>query len=152
MVPGLPPGKDGKVLKDMAVFSGWVAGIILIAGLTWFLTQPIRSRNLMRAVNRVLEQSGSFHRLTEPYYPGRSSPYLGSWYRIGLAPNTSSETFAYVFAFFGEGSFFPCVAIVNNYGEVTELIPLNRHGERILSQITPGLLQLFVSNIERTMI
>ena len=136
------PNVDAIVLKDTAIFFGWIAGIIIIAGLSWALTQPIRNRFLIRSVNRVLEQSGDSYRLGELAPLGRSGSLMGTWY-------TMEEKKAYVFSFIGEGTFFPCAAIITAEGRVEEFIPLSSHGERILSRISPGILKLYARRIER---
>ena len=151
---------DMVILKDTAVFSGWIAGLLLIAGLCWALTLPVRSRFMVRAVNRVLEQSGDYRRLGElSSSGGAGSIAMGAWYtmtqtrRAGEGGNESfNESFAegtkaFVFTFIGEGTFFPCAAVIEE-GRVREFLPLNSHGERILKNISPGILRLYARRIE----
>ena len=167
-----PRQMDKVILKDAAIFFGWIAGILLIAGICWVVTQPVRNRFLVRAVNRVLEQSGESRRLGEFPSPVRSGSFMGAWYAMVPArqmsvsdddaddaddadktPDSGSQiadgTRAFIFSFIAEGTFFPCAAVVSAHGKVEEFIPLSSHGERILSGISPGILKLYARRIER---
>lgn len=158
--PLFPKMMDAAVLRDAALLLGWIAGLILIVGLCWFFTQPLRSRLLLRAVNRVLLESGDSRRLEElpqngtlKREPGISA--IGSWYNVsGISPSGHSpgesapeEAKAVVFTFIGEGSFFPCAAIVGSGGEVQEFIALTSHGKRLIKQVSPGILRIYSNRI-----
>jgi len=144
-------------LKDTMILIGWIASLLIIAGTSWILTQPLRDRFLVRAVNRVLEQSGDARALGELTSSGTSGSFIiGSWYTMMLArqmgaagtKDFSDGTKAFVFSFIGEGTFFPCVAVVLPNGKVGEFIPLSSHGERIIKKISPGILRLYARRIE----
>ena len=132
------------LLKDAAILAGWIAGLILIAGLLWVFTQPVRERFILNAVNQVLEQSGDSRRLETPISPGALGAgvsRLGSWYTM------TGGTKAFVFAFIVEGTFFPSAAVVTPEGSVKEFIPLNNHAERMLRRISPKVLELYSRRI-----
>ena len=141
-------------LKDTAILLGWILGPILIAGLAWFLTQPLRENLLTKAINKVLEQSGDYRRLGEPVR--RLSSGMGSWFTVTDAQrrrDTEREplpegTRAYVFVFIAEGSFFPCAAVVAPGGNVQEFIPLTSQGKRMIKRTSPGILRIYASRIE----
>ena len=143
-------------VKDSAILVGWIAGLLLIAGLSWFLTQPLRSNFLLRAVNRVLEQSGDPRRLGVPVPPGALKigfSRTGFWYTMapgGKLPDgkLSDGSKAFIFTFFGEGTFFPCVAMVDSGGKVEEIIPLNSHGEKMIQRVSPGFISIYTRRIE----
>jgi len=138
--------KDMAPLRDAAILAGWVAGIVLIAGLLWFFTQPARDRFIIIAVNQALQQSGDSRRLLNPVPPGTLNAgvsRMGSWYTMGGLPDLPEGTKAFVFTFIGEGTFFPCLAVVTPEGTVAEFIPLNNHGERMLRRISPEVLRLY---------
>jgi len=144
-------------LRDTMILFGWIASILIIAGTCWVLTQPLRDRFLIRAVNRVLEQSGDIRALGELTSSGASGSFIvGSWYTMVLArqPGRAGNngflegTKAFVFSFLGGGSFFPCAAVVSPNGKVEEFIPLSSHGERILKKTSPGILRLYARRIE----
>ena len=144
-------------LKDTMILFGWIASLIIIASTCWMLTQPVRDRFLVRAVNRVLEQSGDARRLGELTSSGASGSFIvGSWYTMMLSrqpgevgtKDFSEGTKAFVFSFIGEGTFFPCAAVILPNGNVEEFIPLSSHGERILKKISPGILRLYARRIE----
>jgi len=158
----LPLFKDTDILKDSALLLGWIVGLILLAGLFWFLTYPVRSLILRDAVNRVFEQNGDSRHLDEPVYPGllkTNFSGMSAWFTVVdyhdyEGPNLvtspfSKGTTAFIFAFIGEGSFFPCAAIVTARGEVEEFIPLNSHGERMIKRVSPGIIELYTRRIER---
>ena len=139
--------RNNALLKDAMFLLGWITAILIIAGLCWSLTQSIRNRFLMRAVNNVLEQSGDARRLTEPAHMERSGSLHGTWYTMTIARQADGSK-ALVFSFIGEGTFFPCAAVVNSEGKVQEFIPLNSHGKRIIARMAPGVLNLYARRIE----
>jgi len=147
---------ESIIVKDAIKLFGWIASILVIAGLCWTLTQPVRSRFLIRAVNRVLEQYGDYRRVGELSSPDKNSSLIGSWYTmirarqqgISANENFSEGTKAFIFSFVAEGTFFPCVAVVDPSGKVQEFIPLNMYGKKILTQISPGILKLYIRRIE----
>jgi len=147
---------DSIIIRDTIKLLGWIAAILVIAGLCWTLTQSVRSRFLIRAVNRVLEQSGDYRRIVELSSPDRNSSLIGSWYTMTMAnqlaisfyENYSEGSKAFIFSFVAEGTFFPCLAVVSPDGKVQEFIPLNTYGKKILSQISPGILKLYIRRIE----
>lgn len=135
-------------MRDAAILVGWIAGLVLIAGLCWFFTQPVRSRFLLKAVNRVLEQSGDSRRLGEPVSPGpRGGGFseMGSWYTMIQAPD---GTRAFIFVLIGEGTFFPCAAVVSPEGKVEEFLPLSSHGEKMIKRVSSGILGIYTRRIE----
>jgi len=144
--------KDKTIFKDAAILAGWIAGLVLIAGLLWFFTQPLRSRILMNAVNQVLEQSRDPRRLGAQVSSGALNygvSRLGAWYTITEAQGRNhAGSRVFIFAFIGEGTFFPCAAVVAPDGRVREFIPLNNHGERMLRRISPEILRLYSRRIE----
>ena len=146
-------------VKDALILLGWIAGLILIASLVWFFTQPIRSRSLLGAVNRVLLESGDSRSLEKPVSDGMSGFFgTGAWYTMteSAAFRTGSTgrgglpdgTRAFVFTFIGGGTFFPCAAVVGPDGKVLEFIPLNSHGEKMLKLVSPGVLKIYAQRIE----
>ena len=141
-------------MKDTAILFGWISVLIIIAGLAWFFTKQPREDFLIKAINKVLEQSGDHRRLGEPIH--ELSLGMGSWFTVTEATkrrNTGSEPLsdgsrAYIFVFITEGSFFPCAAVVSPGGKVEEFIPLNSQGKRLIKQVSPGILQIYTSRIE----
>ena len=148
------PGRLVPRLKDSAILVGWISGLILLAGLFWFLTQPVRTSIMIRAVNKVLAQSGDIRRLGEAQ--SRGSLGMGTWFTMEELPNqtdTGREKLAkgsraYVFAFIGEGFFFPCAAVVSPGGNVEEFIPLSDHGKRMIKRVSPGIIKIYSLRIE----
>jgi hypothetical protein len=147
---------DSVIVMDAIKLFGWIASITIIAGLCWTLTQGVRSRFLMRAVNRVLEQYDDFRRVYDLTSGSGGASLEGSWYPmikvrqqgISANENFSEGTKAFVFSFIAEGTFFPCAAIVDPEGKVQEFIPLNSQGKKILARISPGILNLYIRRIE----
>jgi hypothetical protein len=139
--------KDTTTFKDTLLILAWIASILIIAGICWYTTQPLRNRLMIRAVNKVLIQSGDSRRLIEPSSPERRGALLtGSWFT--LQDETPVRKRVLVFSFIGEGTFFPCAAVMTQDGKVGELIPLNSHGEKVLKQISPGILKIYTRRIE----
>jgi hypothetical protein len=135
-------------LKDASVFAGWIGGILLIGGLCWFLSTPLRTRLLMRSVNRVLTLSGDPRRLDAAIPPSElpsGASRLGTWYNMAFSREGSR---AVVFTLMAEGRFFPCAAELNPDGRVEEIIPLTREGERTFETLSPGSVQIYIRRIE----
>ena len=138
----IPWLKESFALKEIMIILGWIIGLVIIAGLFWFFTQPVRSRFLINAVNQVLEQSGDHRRVLEPISRGSSRSHgLGRWYYF------SDETRVYIFTFVGEGTFFPCAAVRTAEGRIEEFIPLSRHGQKMFVRISPEILNIYSRRI-----
>ena len=136
--------KDKTVLKDALIILGWAAALIIIAGLCWYFSQPLRNRLLVNAVNQVLEQSGDSRRVLEPVsLKNTRAPGLGRWYSF------TGDSRIYIFTFIGEGAFFPCAAVQANDGKVQELIALNKYGARVLNRISPEIINIYSQRIEK---
>jgi hypothetical protein len=136
-------------IKDVSIFIGWIGGLLLIGGLCWFLSMPVRNRLLMRAVNQVLTRSGDSRRLDAVTPPSELTPgalRAGTWYNLAFSRTGGSR--AVVFTLVAEGLFFPCAAELNREGRVEEIIPLSRHGEAALRRLSPGSIQIYVRRIE----
>lgn len=139
--------RDTAIFKEAALILGWIAGLVIIAGLCWSLTGPVRNRFLLNAINRVMEQSGDSRRLagpvTHPVFPEASGSFaVGTWFTV------SDGTKALVFTFIGEGTFFPCAAVLGPEGKVKEFIPLNSYGKRTIKLFPAGILKLNARRIE----
>jgi hypothetical protein len=139
--------KDATTIKDTLIILAWIASILLIANILWFSTQPLRYRLMVRAVNRVLMQSGDSRRLIEPSSSERRGSLLtGSWFT--MLDETPVGKRVIVFSFIVEGTFFPCAAVMTQDGKVGELIPLNSHGEKVLRRLSPGIIKIYTRRIE----
>ena len=139
-----------RKVQAVLIFTGWIGGLLLMASLCWFFTQPVRGRFLQRAVNRVLEQSGDPRRLGSPLVlAAPDSIMMGAYFTVANTGDTEAAR-ACVFTFIAEGSFFPCAVLLSSEGKVLEFLPLNSHGERILRQISPGILEFYARRIEGT--
>ena len=133
------------MVKDRTILAGWILGLILVAGLTWNLTLPARSRAIQRAVNQVLEQNGDSRRLNSPLSPSDiNGSRMGSYFSLN-----NSDT-AFIFTFISDSIFFPCLAVIGDNGSVDEFISLNSQGEKILEKISPQVLALYAMRIDQT--
>jgi hypothetical protein len=147
---------DSVIIRDAIKLFGWIGSILIAAGVCWMLTQPVRNRYLLRAVNRGLEQYGDSRRVAELSSGRGGVSLIGSWYTmtkarqqgISGADDFSEGTKAFVFSFIAEGTFFPCVAVIDPEGKVKEFIPLNIHGKKMMDRISPGILKLYIRRIE----
>ncbi|MDR3167535.1 MAG: hypothetical protein LBT93_06290 [Treponema sp.] len=138
-------------MRERALFFGWIGGLLLLGGLLWFFTQPVRLRITGVAVNRILSSREYPRRLGDPLPRGqlhRNLISLGSWYTLENTRNRSPAGRALVFSLTAEGSQAPCVAIISPEGRVEDLIPLNPHGEWILKGLSQGTMGLYIRRIE----
>jgi hypothetical protein len=133
-----------SVLKDRAVFAGWVAALALIAALLWSLSFSFRSDCLMRATNKILITMNDDRHLAAPVLRPVAGPApLGCWYRL-----YESGSFFFVFAVMREGILVPCGAEISEEGKLVEIIPLGNHARQVMNQIPQGLIQVYVRRIE----
>jgi hypothetical protein len=140
-----------KIVKEMMILLGWITALLIVANACWVTTLPTRDYFLIKAVNRVFERSGDPRRLKEASSGstgGASGSFLmGSWYAMTEAQGKGKGVF--IFVFIGEGTFFPCAAVMTEEGKVEEFIPLNKQGERMMKLISPGILKIYARRIER---
>lgn len=147
--PPLSPETSGiPRLKDLSILAGWIGGLLLIGGLCWFLSAPLRTHLLMKSVNRVLALAGDPRRLAAAIPPSELSSgalRIGTWYDVNFSREGNR---AVVFTLIAEGRFFPCAAEINPEGRVEEIIPLNGEGEKALKVLSPGSVQIYINRIE----
>jgi hypothetical protein len=119
--------------------------LILAAGLLWFFTRPVRSAILVQSVNKVLDQSGIPLRLEEPLSrwgkSGRAAQ-LGQWFTV-----SEDESRAVVFSLMDRGVPAAVLAVVSPNGEVDTLIPLSGNAVRLLPQLSPETLGLYIRRV-----
>ncbi|MDR1318105.1 MAG: hypothetical protein LBJ90_00645 [Treponema sp.] len=140
------PGGDMLLkLRDRAVFLGWIAGLVVAGALIWSLTQPVRERALMRAVNRVLILREDPRRLSAPLAAPPGEGLFGSWYSL-----LNSDSSFFVFAVMRDGILVPCGAQVSGEGKVEEIIPLGAHAGQVSGSLSQGILQIYIRRIENT--
>jgi hypothetical protein len=136
-------------LRDLAILAGWIGGLLLIGGLCWFLSAPLRTQRLMKSVNQVLALAGDPRRLDAviPHSELSSEALrIGTWYTMAFSHEGSR---AVVFTLIAEGRFFPCAAEINPAGRVEEIIPLSgERGEGKRQALSPGSLQIYIRRIE----
>ncbi|MCL2270479.1 MAG: hypothetical protein FWC24_03945 [Treponema sp.] len=132
-----------SVLKDRAIFLGWIAGLVLIASLLWIFTFNFRSACLMHSANKILVSMNDDRRLSAPL-PRPSGPApLGCWYRI-----SGSDSLFFVFAILQGGILVPCGAEISGEGKVLNVIPLGSHALQMMDRLPRGMVQVYVNRIE----
>ena len=133
--------KRAEDTREAGILAAWIAGPLLIGGLLWFFTQPVRTRLLQENVNALLGEDYAL----DAAIPVTSLPKtrfpLGSWYTL-----RDSERRALVFSLMSNGSCLPCVAVVSPAGTVEEIISLR--GERSLRQVSRGVIAAYIRRIE----
>ncbi|WP_010261411.1 hypothetical protein [Treponema primitia] len=140
---------SGK-LKGLGIFLGWIAGLFLIAGLTWFLTRPVRTRIIIRNINSTLRNMEEGRQLEAPFTADKSIPrwkagkaaQLGSWYSL-----YNSAEKAVVFSIMAEGLLAPYVIFVSPWGEMGQPIPLGAHSAQILDRLPQGVLHAYINRL-----
>ena len=133
-----------SVLKDRAIFAGWIAGLVLAAALLWSFSFPLRSMSLLRSTNRILISMGDDRRLAAPLPRLSAGPGpLGCWYRL-----LESDSLFLVFSIMQGGILVPCGAEIADNGKVIEVIPLGSHARQVMDKIPRNLVQIYVRRIE----
>jgi hypothetical protein len=138
------------VLKDRAILVAWVAGLVLIASLLWFLSFPFRSVCLMNSTNKILASLNDAGSDAPPkilsaplLHPFSGSAPLGCWYRIA-----DSNSLFYVFVLMHGGILVPCGAEISEEGGIDEIIPLGSHARQVMGRIPQSLVQAYAHRIE----
>ena len=131
-------------LKDKALLTAWVAGILLIISLIWIFSQPLQSRYLMRTVNSVLINNNDDRRLISPIpRMTDNANLLGYWYSMN-----NSQDKMFVFVVFQDGILIPLGAVISAGGNVNEIIPLSAHAAQVFDSIPKSILQVYIKRIE----
>jgi hypothetical protein len=138
--------KNRMGLKDTGFLMGWILSLVLVGGLLWFFTQPLRTSLIIRSVNRVLASSDEPRRLDAPVsswgLSGRRAQ-LGSWYTL-----EDGEGRALVFPMMGDGILASFIAILSPGGTVDVLLPLSVNSARILERLPRETIQTYIGRIE----
>jgi hypothetical protein len=138
-------------LKEIGVFLGWIAGLFLIAGLSWHLTGPARSRSAVRHINESLKAIGEERELEVPLGFDRSLPrrraakavQLGTWHTL-----SNSEDLGVVFSIPVDGILAPFLVFISPQGEASRPIPLGAHSIQIMDRLPPGTLQIYIDRFK----
>jgi hypothetical protein len=132
-------------LRSAAVLLEWTAGLFAAGFLLWSLTQPLRDRVLMKAVNRVFTSRGETRLIGGPIPPpGGGERLFGTWY--SLVDGTRN---LFVFPVMIDGILTPYAAFVDGGGKVEEVVPLSFHAEQFMPRFRRGLMGIYVRRIER---
>ena len=131
------------MIRDRAVFFGWIAGLLIAIALIWIAAKPLHARYLMVTVNKVLINSGDDRRLSSYLEGPKGNGMLGYWYTM-----TGTNDLMFVFAIFQEGILVPCGAIVKDDGEVGEIIPLSAHAGQVFNKIQKNVMRIYIQRIE----
>ena len=137
-----------KQIRDSSILIAWICGILFFGILIWSLTSSLRADFLMNSINQALISMNDRRRLEAainplPRRPFTSRSYLSSWFSIA-----GEEDIFIFFTLIADGVFLPCGAIAGSDGRVKELIPISSRGQRILNNISPGILRLYIRRIE----
>jgi hypothetical protein len=131
-------------VKKYGPCAAWIGGVLLVGGLLWFFTQPLRSALLITSVNAVLTRNGETRLLESPLAPrGIPGKALGTWYTLR---NTSER--ALVFSIPRGGLFASCVALVSETGTLEVLIPLSENAVQVLETLPASVLGTWRGRIE----
>ncbi|MCL2277592.1 MAG: hypothetical protein FWC21_06805 [Treponema sp.] len=130
-------------IKNKLLFSGWIAGLLLLVCLVWILTYGPQTRNLMRTVNSVFQSNNDSRRLSGLMQTKVSaSGLLGYWY---LMYGTTDKMF--VFTIFNDGILLPVGAVVSTE-KVKEIIPLSAHAVQVFNDMPESVLRLYINRVE----
>ena len=135
-----------KSLSETSIFAIWIVILMLTGALLWGFTTDMRNDIMAKTINKILDEAGEQRRLETAvstwHIPGNLTQF-GTWYMM-----TSHEN-AVLFSIITEGIFLPCLAIINNDGNLGALIPLTVNADRVISRMDPGHLRIWVDRIEK---
>jgi hypothetical protein len=136
--------EQGKDWKTAGLWAAWAAGIFLLSGLLWLFTQNVREARLINTANKSLESQGYEFRVEKsPAERNGRLALLG--YRLVLAD--TGET-CVIFSMFSGGIPASCLAVLSEEGAVREMVPLSRHGQKILGRMPTDILNIYKHRIE----
>jgi hypothetical protein len=147
-VRNLPPP-----VREWGVFSGWIAGLLLVCILAWALTGGLRIRLLMNQVNRFLESRQSVWRLAEPLLSrGAGSSRFGSWFALAArdSRDPSSET-GLLFMLQSGVQNMAVLAVIDRSGHVESLEPASENARSRFQTVPEGIRALYVRRIEESL-
>ena len=135
-------------LKDKAILSCWIAGLLILISVLWIATTPLQANYLLRAVNNVFINNNDSRRVSS-YLPvkNRKTDLLGYWYTM---QNSANKMF--VFTVFQNGILIPLGAEITANGSVDEIIPLSTHAIQVFSDLPESILQMYINRIEEAAI
>jgi hypothetical protein len=132
------------VLRDRAIFMGWIAGLVLVASLLWSFSFSFRAACLMRVTNKALITMGDKRRLSAPLPNSYAGPVpMGCWYSL-----SESGSIFFVFTVMREGILVPCGAEISEDKKVIEIIPLGSHARQVIDRMPRTLIQVYIHRIE----
>jgi hypothetical protein len=138
-------GRFAAGLRSAAVFLEWTAGLFAAGLLLWSLTQPLRDRLLMKAVNRVFTSQGETRLIGGSIPPPRGGERLfGTWYSL-----IDDSRNLFVFPVMSDGILAPYAAFVDGGGKVEDVVPLSFHAEQFMPRFRRELMGIYVRRIER---
>jgi hypothetical protein len=138
--PKFPSGFSGA-----ALLLAWIGGLVLVGGLLWSFTQPLRDRSIMRSVNRLFTAAGESRRISAPMrspFPEKTG-LMGNWYSL-----TDRNYTLFVFSVMSDGIMSPFAAFVDDGGKVEEVVPLGAHSEQIMEKLMRGIMTIYIRRIE----
>jgi hypothetical protein len=133
-------------LSETSIFAIWMVMFVLTGVLLWGLTGNLRNDITARTINKILDEEGEERKIVAAistwHIPGNVTQF-GTWYTM-----TSQEN-AVLFSFIVDGIFSPCLAIIDNDGSLSALIPLTVNADRAVSRMNPGYLRIWIDRIEK---
>ena len=139
--------------KDTLISITWIGGLVLIGGLSWYLTRPLRTNFLMNSIDQALISMGDSRRLEAAVNPENRGTFgplnfgplstKGHWFSL-----RGEEDRLLFFTLISDVTFLPCAAILSPEGKVKEIIPLSSRGESALNYVSPVIVRLYIRRIE----
>jgi hypothetical protein len=130
----------------MLLCLAWIAVVLAAGALVWGLTQSYRGDVLVEAVNRTLAHNGDSRRIER--LPSASLSLAPSSFGIWFAVVNADER-AFVFTIARNGSAAACVALLDNVGKVSAIVPLSGNAAQIIEELPLPLYQFYTARIEQ---
>lgn len=141
-----PAVQDNPDRRSMLLCLAWIAAALLAGALVWGLSRSYRSDVLIDAVNKSFAQSGDSRRIERL----GSAPFslVPSSFGVPFAVLNSDER-AFVFTVARNGSFAACVALLDNSGRVTTVVPLSGNAAQIIEELPLPIFHFYTARIEK---
>jgi hypothetical protein len=141
-------------LKKGALCAAWIAGLLCLGWLLWFLTGNFMARGLERQVNRILLVRGEPFSVAAVQQRRKQRVPLGTEFNLetrnpgeGTAGTPREGTFL-AFPLVSGGVALSCGALIDSQGRVERIIPLGTHAEQAFERLNARVLDLYIRRIE----
>ncbi|GMO54303.1 MAG: hypothetical protein Ta2G_13220 [Termitinemataceae bacterium] len=134
-------------MREGEIFTIWAAVIILSGSLLWAFTSNLRNVITLRAVNQVLLEAGEDKRVVSIIKPWGQN---GKALQAGIWCILNNREKAIIFPLVVDGTFSPCLGIINGEGNLSNIVPLSTNSKTVIGRMSADVLQIWVERVQNS--